>query len=82
MEDKEILEQIAQYRRSRETFEILDRHGLWHVKIMIIWIRTHKTKDDIVKIIDMWELQDSFDVIDYEISLTDLVKARKLLLNE
>jgi hypothetical protein len=45
---------------------------------MILWISCREKTDDILKIIDMSAMSDSFDVYDYEISTRDLHNAIKL----
>lgn len=76
-----VQQEISKFRDTRETFTINDKNWLWLVNIMIVWIRHNEIKDDIVKIIDMWELDESFDVMDYKISLTDLIIARQMFLD-
>lgn len=72
------IDDIWTLRTNRKTFKINDINGLWKCKVMIIWIHHNEIKDDIVKLIDMWEMSDTFDVIDYEIPLKDLCRAYQL----
>lgn len=74
MKTKTVLEKISQYRITRETFWINDKNGLGRCKVMIIGIQCNSKGDDYLKLIDMWELNESFDVIDYTISLKDVIK--------
>jgi len=82
MINKQIQEELSKFRANRESFKIIDTNGLGSMNIMIVWILTKENHDSIVKIIDMTELNENFDVYDYEISLPALIKARKTFLDK
>ena len=76
--EAEILNDIAKYLKTRETFDVCDKNWLWRCKVMILWISCREKTDDILKVIDMSAMSDTFDVCDYEISSRDLHNAIKL----
>lgn len=78
MENKKILEKISEYRKTRETFWINDKNWFGRCKVIIIGVIVSNTiKEDMVTLIDMWEYSESTSVIDYNISLTDLINSIK-----
>ena len=76
MVNKIVQEEIAEFRNNRKSFTIIDKNWLWKTEVMIVWIKHHINKDDVVKVIDMWDFEESFDILDYEITLTALIEAR------
>ena len=82
MIDTKVQEELSKFKVSRETFKIIDENWLGNMDVMILGIKHYEDKDDLIKVIDMWDFSEDFDVCDYEISLTALIKARKKFLDE
>ena len=72
-----VQQEIAKFRSTRETFQINDINWLWKMSVMIVAIFCNENIDDIVKVIDMWEVEERLDVDSYDIWLTALLKARE-----
>lgn len=81
-EQVKLQNEIATFRNTRESFVINDVNWLWKMNIMIVKIFSMTERDDMVKVIDMSEMELMLDVDSYDIWLTELLIARKNVLDE
>ena len=75
--------EIEKFIKTRETFTINDEYGIGKCDVMILdlW-HLDQNNDYHLTILDMSEFKESWDIIDYKITLEDLIKARDLYINE